>query len=168
MGEFSCCSYRTVMVLANIVTMIDAVHQTSTRSSRSLAQLERDAALRRVGRTRRWVIAAAAALTAGFAAVVSAIAPGRTGAHTQARALGSTRTQPGRVASTRMPPLANASDLGLQGPAGAPQATPTPSPAAPAPSQVAPSPSRATPAPAQAAPAPAPAPSAPAVVSGGS
>ena len=37
----------------------------------------RDAAVARVSRTRRWVIAGAAALTAGFAALVSAVAPGR-------------------------------------------------------------------------------------------
>ena len=161
MGEFSCCSYRNVMLLTNIVTMIDAMHRGSRRPSRGLAQQERDSALQRVGRTRRWVIAAAAALTAGFAAIVSAIAPGRTiGAHAQTRALGlgSTRTPPRPLASTRMPPLASAQDLGLQGPSSAPQAAPTPSQqAAPSPSQAAPSQSQ-----------PAPAPSAPAAVSGGS
>src|SRR5438270_399416 len=102
-----------------------------------LAVLERDAALTRVSRTRRWLILAAAALTAGFAALVSAVAPGRTLRSKHAVAL---RTSPVRPAAPRrltMPPLAKPGQLGLQGPAQAPQALPDPSasaPAAPAPS----------------------------------
>lgn len=144
------------------------------RRNQSLAQLERDAALERVSRARRWVIAAAAALTAAFAALVSTVAPGRTlGARAQARTLGSTRTLAQVVTSTRMPPLASPGDLGLQGPSQAPQADSSqqvaPNPTqqvAPNPSQqVAPDPSQ------QAASAPAPAPASGgsgAVVSGGS
>lgn len=83
----------------------------------SEARLQRDDAIHRVGLTRRAAIVAAAALTAGIAAFVSAIAPGRT--------LGASRvlkttvpSAPARSASTRtatpaMPPLESASQLGL-------------------------------------------------------
>lgn len=156
------------------------------RDVRSLAQLERDAALDRVGRTRRWVIIATAALTAAFAAVVSAVAPGRTlAAHRQPGtatvAATAARTPAPNVTSGRMPPLASPSSLGLQGPSQAPQPAPeqAPAPAPPQPSPdpsqsaSAPDPSQSTPAqpgPAQSQPVPQPAPvAAPApVVSGGS
>jgi hypothetical protein len=72
------------------------------------------------------VIGAAAALTAGIAALVSAIAPGHTlGATTRARgAVTSAPTRPTSVAgSTRMPPLESASQLGLVA-GDAPQAAP--------------------------------------------
>ncbi|MFZ0381411.1 MAG: hypothetical protein WAL38_26535, partial [Solirubrobacteraceae bacterium] len=49
-----------------------------TGSDRSRAALARDAALERVRRTRRWVIVGAAGLTAGIAALVASVAPGRT------------------------------------------------------------------------------------------
>ena len=150
----------------------------SKRHTQSRAALARDAALQRVGRTRRWVIAGTAVLTAGFAALVSAVAPGRslaskaqprTEASTAtASGTGSTGTGSAGTGSTRsgsaipsMPPPAGAGSLGLQGPDQAPsvpqQSQPQSDPSAPqsAPSQ------------AQPQSAPAPAPAAPAV-SGGS
>lgn len=134
-----------------------------TRRSKSLAQLERDAALARVSRARRWALLGAAALTAGFAALVSAIAPGRSvGAKGRATTYVAARSAPRHTAAgLQMPPLASAGDLGLQGPSSAPQsaAGPTPSPAPQQPSPSAPSPAAAAPAP---QPQPAPA------VSGGS
>lgn len=139
-------------------------HREPRWHDRSLAQLQRDAALRRVGRVRRWTIGAAAALTAGFAVVVSAVAPGRTQA-SQSRVQGTTTgASAAPVArSNRMPPLKSASELGLRAPDQAPQPAPDQSQAAPAPP--APDQSRAAPVPAPAQPQPAPA---PAVVSGGS
>jgi hypothetical protein len=150
MGEFSCCSYRRLMLFADIVSVIGAEHRGARRRNQSLAQLERDAALSRLSRTRRWVIAGAAALTAGFAALVSALAPGRTlGARAEAWTLSSTPATPARSVA-RMPPLASPSALGLQGPSQAPQADSSQQ-AAPAPAQ------QSTPDPSQpAASAPAP------------
>jgi hypothetical protein len=123
--------------------MIAVEHRGSGQRSKSLAQLERDAALSRVGRARRWLIVAAAALTAGLAALVSAIAPGRTlGARAQVRVPvtnGSVRS----ASATQMPPLASPSTLGLRGPSVGPQAAPSqsgPSQAAPAPASAAPAP----------------------------
>lgn len=87
-----------------------------TRDRRSEAQLQRDDALQRVGWTRRAVIGGAAALTAGISAFVSAIAPGHTlGATTRAsRVVSSASTRSTRAAATtRMPPLASPSQLGL-------------------------------------------------------
>jgi hypothetical protein len=127
--------------------------------TRSRAALARDAALARVGRTRRWVLAAAAALTAGIAALVSAVAPGRTlSAKTpaQTEAAAPSTGQAASNAIPTMPPAAGAADLGLQGPSQAPapaqsqtQSVPQPQPQS------------------QPTPPPAPQPSAP-VVSGGS
>jgi hypothetical protein len=156
------------MLLANIVSMIGAMQRDARRPSKPLAQLERDAALTRIVRARRWVIAGAAALTAGFAALVSAIAPGRTvGSRGQAQVLGSTRASVHRATATQMPALASAGDLGLQGASQAPQSAPAAAQASPDPSQAAPAASsQATQDPSQAAPAPAS--SGPAVVSGGS
>jgi len=149
------------------------------RQTQSRAALARDAALQRIGRTRRWVIAGTAVLTAGFAALVSAVAPGRSLASKAqprteaARATASARTGSTGSGSTRsgstrsgsaipsMPPPAGAGSLGLQGPDQAPsvpqQSQPQSDPSAPqsAPSQ------------AQPQSAPVPAPAAPAV-SGGS
>jgi hypothetical protein len=162
------------MLLMNIVSMIGAMQHDARRPGKPLAQLERDAALARIVRARRWVIAGAAALTAGCAALVSAIAPGKTlGARAHARVLGSTRTPVHRATATQMPPLASAGDLGLRGPSQAPQSAPAASQASQAPSQAAPDASQATPSPSQATPdpsqaTPAPASSGPAVVSGGS
>jgi hypothetical protein len=133
-----------------------------TSPRRSQAQLSRDAALLRVVRTRRFVIAGAAALTAGFAAVVSSIAPARTVRRTAAVPPTATRAKARSApASLKMPPLASPGDLGLQGPTSVPQVAQSSSaPSVPAPSQQS--------APVQAAPAPAPVPAAPTVVSGGS
>jgi hypothetical protein len=109
------------------------------RRSQSLAARERDAALGRVGRTRRWVILGAAGLTAGFAALVSSVAPGKTLKHggIATRSAAATTTRPRSTGSTKMPPLASASQLGLQGPGAAPQSDPAQS----APAQQAPDPS---------------------------
>ena len=109
------------------------------RRSQSLAARERDAALGRVGRTKRWVILGAAGLTAGFAALVSSVAPGKTLKHgaIAARSAGATTTRPRSTGSTKMPRLASASQLGLQSPGAAPQSDPAQS----APAQQAPDPS---------------------------
>jgi hypothetical protein len=150
---------------------------------RPRAVIERDAALARIGRTRRWVMAGTAALTAGAAGLVAGITPGRSFGAKPAATTHAASVNPAARAATasapRMPPLADPSSLGLTGPAQPPtaassnpsQSSPAPaetttSQSAPAPSQAAPSPS--TPAPSQAAPAPAPAPASPPVVSGGS
>lgn len=151
-----------------------AGRQEAGRQNGSLARLERDAALARVGRTRRWAIAGAAALSAGFTAVASAAVPGRT---IRPQGAATALTPAHAPASTRMPPLQSASALGLLAPSQAPQPAPDQSQAAPpqpAPEQSAP---QAAPAQSQAPPPPAPAPApaaAPqgsgggAVVSGGS
>ncbi len=97
----------------------------SSDSTQSRAALARDAALARVGRTRRWVIVGAAALTAGFAALVSAAAPGRSLASKPA-----TRTEVSTGSSSavpQLPPVASPSTLGLQGPTQPPKAVPSPS-----------------------------------------
>ena len=141
--------------------MIGDEHRGTRRRSQSLAQLERDAALDRVSRTRRWVIAGAAALTAAFAALVSAIAPGHTlGARAEAQTAGGASAPARGAGSTQMPPLASPAALGLQAPGQAPQAASAPSQqAAPDPTQ------QGAPNTSQSVPAPAPA---PAPVSGGS
>jgi hypothetical protein len=91
-----------------------------------MAQLERDAALGRVGRTRRWIILSAAGLTAGFAALVSAIVPGKSlGAKTVTRTAKIVPNSARPAASATMPPLATAGQLGLQGPSQAPQSAPS-------------------------------------------
>jgi len=134
----------------------------AARRRQSVAQLERDAALDRIGRTRRWVIAGAAGLTAAFAALVSAIAPGRTlAARAPGGGVAEARTSTQSASPAQMPPLASPSQLGLQGPDQPPQAASSPSQAPSGQSQA---PTQSDPS--QAAPAPAPAP-APAV-SGGS
>ena len=89
-------------------------------AERGGAALRRDAAIARVGRTRGVVIAGAAALTGGFAALASALAPGH--------ALGANARQTAGAAAARvtsngqpvMPPLANPATLGLQGAGNAP------------------------------------------------
>jgi hypothetical protein len=98
---------------------------------RSAAQLERDSALHRIGLTRRFAIGAAAALTAGIAVLVSAVAPGRTLGATQYSAAYKAAYQRYLAArasattpSTKMPPLASPSSLGLVAGA-APQPAPT-------------------------------------------
>jgi hypothetical protein len=109
--------------------MLRRDHQMTQGSGRTRAALARDAALARVRRTRRWVIAGSAALIAGFAALVSAAAPGRTlGSTSQARTGASTaasRSPASSSAIPKLPALANPSDLGLQGPDQAPQSVPS-------------------------------------------
>jgi hypothetical protein len=136
--------------------------------SQPLAQLERDAAIARVSRTRRWLIVAATALTAGFAAIISAVAPGRSfAAHSATAKAGAGAGQaavrnPPASAGNKLPPLEGAQALGLGGPAQAPQAS---APPASSQSQVTPDQSQAGTSQAQ---APSPAQSSPPVVSGGS
>ncbi len=116
---------------------------------RTQAQHQRDAALRRISRVRRWVLVAAAGLTAAIAAVVSAAAPGRSlGAKSKAAVRTAAKHTTGRP---KMPPLASAGALGLQGPSQAPQPARQPAPPAPSSSDQS-----------------APAPSSPPVTSGGS
>ena len=150
--------------------MIGKEQRMTTNYDRSRAVLARDAALARVSRTRRWIIAGAAALTAGFAALVSAVAPGRSLASKSpagtevASTSGGSATGSGSSSSAvpKLPPAANPDSLGLQGPSQAPQPVPSPSQSSP--------PAQSTP------PASAPQPAAPApqssggggVVSGGS
>ncbi len=104
-------------------------HRMTDRRNQSRAALARDAALARVGRTRRWIIAGSAALTAGIAALVSAAAPGRTlspSSHVQTEA--STAGSPSRATASsaipKLPALAKPGALGLQGPGQAPQSVP--------------------------------------------
>jgi outer membrane biosynthesis protein TonB len=136
------------------------------------AALARDAALRRIRLTRGWMVAAAAALTAGLAALVSAVLPGKSLGAKSRVAIAPARTT--SAATPALPPPASAAQLGVGSPSGqseqvsppatAPQPDPQPAP------ESAPQPAP-EPAPQQAAPAPAPA--APSgggggVVSGGS
>ena len=124
--------------------------------SQSRAALARDAALARISRTRRWVIAGAAVLTAGFAALVSAVAPGRSLASKSnagtnpATTSASTRGSAGSTSIPQMPPPANPGALGLQGPDQAPssdqsqsnQSQPSqPQPSQPQPQSIPPAPS---------------------------
>ncbi len=128
---------------------------------------ERDSALARIGRTRRWLLGAVAALSAGIAGLAAIVAPGRSlAAHPTAEtptASQSTSTATGSSAD-QLPAPASASALGLQSPGAAPQAVTTTS----NPPQSNPAPSN--PAPSNPAPAVAPASSGGggAVVSGGS
>ncbi len=133
--------------------MISTDDRMTGGSDRLRAVLARDAALARVGRARRWAIAATAALTAGFAALVSVAAPGRSLAAKQPVRAGSgagARKSSTSTAIPQLPPAADPSTLGLQGPDQPPQSIPsqpaqsTPSP----PAQSSPSP------PAQSVPAP--------------
>lgn len=137
-----------------------------TAITRSNAVLHRDAALARIGRARRWVIAGAAGLTGGLAAFVSATAHGHTlhkGAVTATPA--PARATRSSAPSVQMPPLASPNSLGLQGPVQDPQ--PPSSGSGQSQSNSSPSQSQ-SPAASAPAPAPAPAPSGGAVVSGGS
>jgi cell division septation protein DedD len=90
----------------------------------------RDAALLRISRTRRWLLAGAALLTAALAALASALLPGKSlGAksHTVAKSPITTSA----TSSSVTPPLpapANAAQLGIQG-SGAAQPVPAPQPA---------------------------------------
>ncbi len=104
------------------------------RGEQRLAALERDAALARVGRARRWLIAATAALIAGVAALVYAVTPGRSAAATHVYS--SATAAASRSSGLQMPPPAGAGQLGLQGPAQVPNAAP-PQPVASAPAPAA-------------------------------
>lgn len=123
--------------------MSGADHRSEGPGSRSTAALQRDAALRRIGRTRGWTIAGASALTAGLALLVSAVAPGRTpGAKSQSAAVlaPTAQTAPATATSApKLPPLASPGALGLQGPNQAPavpQSAPPPAQSSqPAPAQ---------------------------------
>ncbi|HEY1508407.1 MAG TPA: hypothetical protein VGF93_05360 [Solirubrobacteraceae bacterium] len=100
--------------------------------NRSNARLKRDAALRRVGRTRRWVIGSSAALTAGFAVLVAEVAPGHSAAASNAKS-GSAAKSSSAASQPAMPAVASPGELGLSAPSQAPQSAPQPQ-AAPAPS----------------------------------
>jgi hypothetical protein len=156
------------MAFTKIADMVDG--RPMNARPRSNAALHRDAALARIGRARRWLIAGAAGLTGGLAAFVSATAHGHTlrkGAVSPA----STRSTGPSTNPARMPPLASPSSLGLQGPDQNPQPSSSgPSQAqssAPSQSQSS-SPQPQSQAPAASTPSPAPAPSSSGVVSGGS
>ena len=145
-----------------------------TGSDRSRAAQARDAALERVRRTRRWIVVGAAGLTAGIAALVASVAPGRTltaksssvgsGASTVASTSGAGSVVPS------LPAPASASELGLQGPDQAP--SPAPSQSDPQPSQPhsdpQPTQPQSAPQPAQPQSAPQPSGGGGGVVSGGS
>jgi hypothetical protein len=161
------------MQFPEIVSMVSSDYRGTGRRQAPLAALERDAALARVSRARRWVIAAVAALSAAITALVSSVAPGHTLRKKSAQARELTATSPAMSTrtATRMPPLASPQDLGLQGPSSAPQAASGPSQSSPDPTQsAAPQPTQQSAASdnSQAAPAPAPAPAPAAAVSGGS
>jgi hypothetical protein len=106
------------MALAKIGDMVNG-HQMTART-RSHAALQRDAALARIGRARRWLIAGAVGLTGGVAAFVSATAHGHT-LHKGAVVPAPARSTGSSSSSVQMPPLANPSSLGLQGPVNDPQ-----------------------------------------------
>jgi hypothetical protein len=112
----------------------DPSQRTGPPGERRRATLERDAALARVGRVRRWLIAATAALTAGIAALVYAVTPGRSAAATHVKS--SAPAASSRSSGLQMPPAAGAGALGLQGPAQVPSAAP-PQAVAPAPAPAA-------------------------------
>jgi hypothetical protein len=128
---------------------------------RSSARAQRDAAISRVGSTRRWLIVAAAGLSAALAALASVLTPGRSlAAKAPVRTVAAASpAASGSAADKPLPPEASPSSLGLQAPGEAPQ--PAPAQVTPDPSQVSPDPSQVAPT-QQAAPAPAP------VTSGGS
>jgi hypothetical protein len=109
--------------------MIGREQRMTTDDNRSRAVLARDAAFARVRRTRRWVIAGAAALTAGFAALVSAVAPGRSLASKSAvrteASTGSSSARQGSTAIPQLPPAANPDTLGLGGASQQPQTAPS-------------------------------------------
>lgn len=99
--------------------------------------LARDAALDRISRARRWTLAGAAALTAGLAALASALLPGKSfgaGSPSSARA-GQTAT-----VTPALPAAANAAELGVGGSGLGAQSVPAPqaAPASQAPAPVAP------------------------------
>jgi hypothetical protein len=138
---------------------------TGEQSARRLqAAQARDAALTRVGSARRLTIAGSAGLSAGFAALVWALAPGHslTSAKAATQPAAGTRSQSGATspaAASAMPAPASPQALGLGSGSfgdGAAASAPSSAPAsAPAPASAAPTPQVVQPA-------------APSVVSGGS
>lgn len=100
-----------------------------------MAALKRDVAIARARRTRLWMIAGAAALTAAITWLVSEQTFGAT--HKQPASKASAAT---RLVEPQMPPLASPSVLGLQGPARAPQPAPASTPPAQAPPAAPPAP----------------------------
>jgi hypothetical protein len=102
--------------------MPDAPDPVPGPERQSDARLKRDAALRRVGRTRRWVIGSSAALTAGFAVLVAEVAPGHSAAASNAKSSSA-------VSQPAMPAVASPGELGLSAPSQAPQSAPQPQPA---------------------------------------
>jgi hypothetical protein len=137
------------------------------------AASRRDAALARLAFARRGALIAAAGLSGGFAALVSALAPGKSLAQLHPKPVVAAAPVPAPVVTPpKMPRLKSAAELGLQAPSAPPQAASAP--AQPAPVEQAPveqAPVQQAPvqqAPVQQAPLVTPAaPSAP-VVSGGS
>lgn len=129
--------------------------------ARQLAAQQRDAALLRLGSARRWVIAGAAGLSAGFAALVYLLAPGHS--LTSARAAtpqegSSTSTLTSQRGQPQLPAPAGPAALGLAGGGGSASSDDGGAGGS----------ASGAPAPAQSNPAPAPAPSSPPVTSGGS
>lgn len=124
----------------------------SNHPARVAAQNKRDAAFARLQRVRGASVLGAGALTAAVAAVVSAVAPGHTlGAkpHLRTRVARTSRRSAAAL-PTRLPALASPSQLGLQGPASAPQSAPAAPQSAPAAPQPQSSPAQpAAPAPSQ-------------------
>jgi hypothetical protein len=147
------------------------------RGSATSAALQRDAALNRISRTRRWLLVATAGLTALFAGVVASITPKKVAARTPGAGLSAAGSRAARPRSkAALPPLASAAALGLQAPGSAPQAAAPVAPSTGSDSGTPAAPSTgsgggtsAADAGSAAASAPAPAPSTgPAAVSGGS
>jgi hypothetical protein len=105
---------------------------------RSSATARRDAALGRVAFARRGAFIAAAGLSGGFAALISALAPGKTLAQIHPRAAAASPASATTTAAPapKMPRLRTPAELGLQAPSRAPQAASAP--AQPAPAQQAP------------------------------
>jgi hypothetical protein len=114
---------------------MDSERRMTRAPNQSRAALARDAALARVGRTRRWVILATAALTAGFAALVSALAPGHSlAAKPQAGTAVAAATPSTGVSGSAIPAMpapADPGSLGLQGPNETPAPAPSPQPSVP-------------------------------------
>jgi hypothetical protein len=87
-------------------------------SERAAAALQRDAAVGRTVRARRWLLAGAAALTAALAGLASALLPGKSlGAKPHAGVVkpGQPAPRSSSSAAPGLPPPAGAAALGLQG-----------------------------------------------------
>jgi hypothetical protein len=134
--------------------------------ARLLAAHHRDAALARIGSTRRLVIVGAAGLSAAFAALVYALAPGHSLSSARA-ATGHPNTSKSTVTTRssqpKLPAPAGASALGLGGASGAGASGGGSSSSSSSSGSSAPAAPQSSP-----TPAPTPAPSSPPVTSGGS